>query len=262
MQTAWAKASLKTRAKTRAAARSARRSGSFGWATRRWCATPSARIAARVGVVERAVHRDVRLEEAMVCDRGLPWVALGRGPRAQEVGVRREDVRLVDRDPLAAKVAERAYRFDGEARQPGREIVREEPTAIGHPLGEGEVVERYHRANAGVNVGAEDRPVVIERRRVERSGARLDASPLDGEPRRVQPHCALQGDVVAKSVPGVARDVDRVAVLHAAVLCEPVPVDRRAVPLDLGGAGGRAEAEALGEVVHAESHTSTRADLP
>ena len=44
-------------------------------------------IAARVGVVERAVHRDVRLEEAMVCD-ARPSVGRA-GPGATRPGGRR-----------------------------------------------------------------------------------------------------------------------------------------------------------------------------
>ena len=208
-------------------------------------------VAVRVGVVESAVHRDVGLEQAVVSQHGQPRIALCRRPGAEEVSVRGEHVGLVDGDPFAAQVAERSYALYREAGHPRRELGGEEPAAIGHPQRQREVMERHHGANPRVAVRAEHSPVVIERRGIERARSRLDAPPLDRQPGRVQPHRALKGDVLAKAVPGVAGEVDRVAVLDPPVPGEGVPVDRRAVPFDLSGAGGGAEAECLGEDVHA-----------
>ena len=249
---------MKTRAKTRAAARSSAAVGVLRLGHAQVVGDAEREVAARVGVVEGAVHRDVGLEQAMVSHQRPPRIALRRRPRAEQVGVRGEHVGLVDRDPFAAQVAQRAHRLDREARHPPGELLGEESAATGHPLREREVVEGDHRAQPRVYVRAHDLAVVIERRGVERSGPRLDASPFDREPGRVQPHRSLKSDVLAKAVPRVAGEVDRVAVLDAPVPGEGVPVDRRAVPFDLSGAGGGAEAKCLGEDVHAPRRIAQR----
>ena len=130
-------------------------------------------VAARV--LDGAVRGDVGLEQAVVRPHGGDGARPGRRPLAEQVGLRREDVGLVDGDPAAGTGRRGPPRrlARSRARRSG-ESVGENAAALGEPRGQREVVERDHRLDAGVAQRAEHLAVPVEGGAVDlpRRGAR------------------------------------------------------------------------------------------
>ena len=88
------------------------------------------------GILDGPVSGDVSLEQAVVRPHRGERAVAGRWPHAEEVGLRREDVGLVDGDPARAKVAERFHRDARELREAVRKAIGEDTPALGQPDGQ------------------------------------------------------------------------------------------------------------------------------
>src|SRR6266536_703445 len=125
---------------------------------------------------------------------------------------------------------------------------------MGEPGRGREMVQGDHRPHAGRTQLGQHLPVVVDLRRVELAGGRLDARPLDREPVRTVPQPVQELEVLPKAMVLVAGRVGAVAVQDAAALLELPPVAVVVAALDLVGGGGAAPEEPVGEApLHAPS---------
>ncbi len=190
------------------------------------------------GVAERQVHDVAGAQHGV----GL---ASARSVSTPAVAGEREDVRLVEHDPVADAVAERAHDDPCVLREAIGRLARGPAARVLERLGQVPVVERHEGPDARGEQSVDHSAVVVEALRVRGALTRgLDARPGDREAVAGEVHGLEQLDVLAPAVIGIAGDVTRVAVLDLARRAGEAVPDRLAPAVLPGGAfdlvrGGR-----------------------
>ncbi len=119
----------------------------------------------------------------------------GRPAEGPEVPAERHDPRLVDRAVPVDPVTERPDHGLAVAGEAGRRAGVQPPPAGREPAGEGEVVQRHHRRQAGLAHRVGHPPVVVELALRDDALLGLDPRPLDRVPVGVQPKAGQHRDV-------------------------------------------------------------------
>ena len=152
------------------------------------------------------------------------WVARRKASRsrrpgrvdADQVAERREDVGLVEDDPVADAVGEGLDHRLGVVGEAARGVAIRPAAGVLERLRQVPVVERREGPDAGGEQRVDQPAVVVESLLVDLAPAdRLDARPRDREAIAPQPEVAQDRDVLVEAVVGVAGVVAGVAVLHA-----------------------------------------------
>jgi hypothetical protein len=208
----------------------------------------------RVDLVERLVQHHVSLREPIEAREELHHAPRVGGQLSREVGLRRPDAGLVDRQPDADPLAERPGNSRREPLQPGDDAGVHPAAVAADPEGVGVVVEVDHREDARLRHGIHDASVVKDRILVEAAFFGFDPGPFDRHPERPVVHPPHQLDVVLVARPEAGR-LGRVSAAgdESPLVQQPVlVVDDTA--FDLPGRGAAPPEEAFREEVARHGH--------